>query len=96
MNILERKINPHKMSTSKVSLYSKLVTYEGPSHLSKTESVVSNLVMTDVNVACRFISDQLSSHGYSLQHGKFYFKIDHNGELCLLHVTNLKTEPSFK
>ena len=73
-----------------------MLTYEGPSHLVKTESVVSSLVLSDINVACKFIADQLSSHGFKLHHANFYFKIDRNGELVLLFATQIKTTPKFR
>lgn len=74
-------------------MYEKIVTYEGPSQLSKTESVVSNMILSDINVACKFISDQLTSHGISLKHANFYFKIDDSNELVLVFANNFKVEP---
>jgi len=69
------------------------VTYEGPSHLSKSESVVSNMILDDINVACKFISDQLTSHNVALKHANFYFKIDEDDELVLIFANNLKLDP---
>jgi len=41
INIIESKINPHKFHLNKVGIYEKVITYEGPTHLVKTEPVVS-------------------------------------------------------
>ena len=96
INILERRLNPNRLHNTRVPLYQRLITYEGPSHLVQTESVVSALVLSDINIACNFISDQLLTHDIKLLHANFYFKIDQNGELVLLWATNIHSEPQFK
>ena len=94
--LMERKVNPNKMDSSKYPLYQRLITYEGPSHLVNTEPVVSTLVISDINVACKFIADQLQNHGFKLTHANFFFKIDQEGELVLLYTSQIKTTPHFK
>jgi len=59
----------------------------------KTEPLVSKLVQ-DINIACRFIEDQLFlTHNIKLHHANFYFKLDQEGELNLLFATHLFAEP---
>jgi hypothetical protein len=93
INIVEKKSNPNLFKSAAGSIYKKIVTYEGPSHLSKSESVVSNMILNDINVAWKFIADQLTSHGVALKHANFYFKIDDNDELVLIFANNFKLEP---
>ena len=93
INIIEKRTNPNVFKNSNVSIYERIVTYEGPSQFSKTQGVVSNMILSDINVACKFISDQLTSHNISLKHANFYFKIDDSNELVLILANNLKTEP---
>lgn len=45
INIIESKINPHKFHLNNVGIYEKVMTYEGPTHLVKTEPVVSRLIL---------------------------------------------------
>jgi hypothetical protein len=56
INIIEKKMNPYKIK-SKNDIYKKVITYEGPSHLVKSEPIVSKLVLQDINIACKFIED---------------------------------------
>ena len=51
INIIEKRTNPNVFKNSNVSIYERIVTYEGPSQFSKTESVVSNMILSDINVA---------------------------------------------
>ncbi|CAI2385909.1 unnamed protein product [Moneuplotes crassus] len=93
INIVEKRSNAILFNKTNCSPYEKVVTYEGPTEMSKSESVVSKILLTDINVACKFIADQLSSHGASLKHANFYFKLDENDELVLIFANNFKVEP---
>lgn len=94
INIVEKKTNPFLFDTpSRNSIYEKIVTYEGPFHMSKAESVVSSVLLNDINVACKFIADQLTSHNATLKHANFYFKLDDSDELVLVFANNFKIEP---
>ena len=93
INIVEKRTNPNLFKSSASTMYEKLVTYEGPSHLSKSDSVVSNTILSDINVACKFIADQLTSHNVALKHANFYFKLDNSNELVLLFANNFKLDP---
>jgi hypothetical protein len=91
INIVEKKVNTHVFKIpSTTSIYEKIVTYEGPSRLSTSESVVSSMLLSDINVACKFIADQLISHGVAIKHANFYFKLDDSDELVLIFANNFK------
>ncbi|CAI2386263.1 unnamed protein product [Moneuplotes crassus] len=92
INMVEKRVN-QTLFSKRCTPYEKVVTYEGPTEMSKSQSVVSKMLLTDINVACKFIADQLTSNGATLKHANFYFKIDTDDELVLLFANNFKVEP---
>lgn len=74
----------------------RVVTFEGPSHLSKSENVESINIVDDINKAIGQIVDHIHKNsGTKILNGIFYFKHDRAENLVLLFATNIKTDKNY-
>jgi hypothetical protein len=95
MNAKDRTslINPEPRS--EVGFYERIVTHEGPPHMSVEEKILSTFVIKEIQEAIDSIVLHLSQQELHLNSAVFYFKQDKHDELVLLFATNLKLDYSF-
>ena len=91
--MVEKQTNINNFYDTKIPLDEKVVTYEGATHLSKSENIVSNNLIDQVNNAIREMEIHIQENtGTKLISGVFYFKIDKADNLVLLFATNIKAD----
>lgn len=93
-SILENKTNINKINDQKVNLYERIVTHEGPEHLSQQDSINSPTLANDILKTCNFIADHVKkvSKGGDRKKVKrmtLYFKIDCMERLFLMYASEL-------
>ncbi|CDW91604.1 UNKNOWN [Stylonychia lemnae] len=93
ISIVERQTNNYKLNENKIPLEDRTATFEGPSYLSKSENIVSNNIVQEVNAAVQEIEEHMfENSGVRLLSGIFYFKIDKADGLVLIFATNIKID----
>lgn len=58
-SLLENKMNINKINDQKISLYERVVTHEGPEHLTTQDSINSPTLANDILKTCNFIADHI-------------------------------------
>ena len=87
----ELKLNEQKYE---VGFYERIVTHEGPPHMSIEEKVLSTFVIKEIQEAIDSIVEHLAQQELHLASAVFYFKQDKLDDLVLLFATNIKLERS--
>eukprot|EP00347_Sterkiella_histriomuscorum_P004051 403361932 len=93
ISIIEKQTNNNNFYDTKIALEERVATFEGPVHLSKSENIVSNSLIDQVNQAIREIQQHIQENsGTRILSGVFYFKIDKADNLVLIFAQNIKTD----
>lgn len=80
---------------TEVGFYERIVTHEGPPHMSLEEKILSTFIIKEIQEAIDSIILHLAQQELHLSSAVFYFKQDKYDELVLLFATNLKLEKNF-
>ena len=75
---------------SDIEYYERIVTYEGPSHLSIEDKIISQDLTKEIKEAIDSIVDHLAKNENFLYSAEFYFKQDKFDDLVLIFVSNIK------
>ena len=74
---------------NQVNFYERIVTFEGPDHMSVGEKIYSSYIIKDVQNAINSIVDHLEQQKTVLSSATFYFKYDRQDELVLVFATGI-------
>ena len=93
-SILENKTNIYKINDQKINLYERIVTHEGPEHLSIQDSINSPTLANDILKTCNFIADHVKKVSKGNERKKvkrmtLFFKIDCMERLFLMYASEL-------
>ena len=92
-SVVEKVTNQNNFSDDKLPAIDRACTFEGPTHFSKHENVLSSATLDQIHQAVKQIEYHLlESTGNKLQRGSFYFKFDKNDQLVLLFATQIKID----
>jgi hypothetical protein len=89
---MENKTNINKVSDSKIDLYERVVTHEGPEHLTMQDSINSPTLANDILKTCNFIAEHVKGVSKEGEKKKvkrmtLFFKIDCMERLFLLYAS---------
>jgi hypothetical protein len=79
-------------SSQDAGFVDRIVTFEGPLHMSTEEKVFSSYVTKDIQAAVDAIVEHLSQQDIYLSNAVFYFKYNKKDDLYLLFATNIKCD----
>ncbi|CAD8093899.1 unnamed protein product [Paramecium primaurelia] len=96
--LLSRKTNNNDLKNNKIPIEDRLVTFEGPEHLSTTDSIASPILSADIEQIClnivKHIQD-VSGGNIQISRMVLFFKIDEKNRLWLLFSSGVKVRQKF-
>ncbi|CAD8090679.1 unnamed protein product [Paramecium sonneborni] len=96
--LLSRKTNNSDLKNNKIPIEDRLVTFEGPEHLSTTDSIASPILSSDIEQIClnivKHIQD-VSGGNIQISRMVLFFKIDEKNRLWLLFSSGVKVRQKF-
>jgi len=91
--LLQRRINIHNINETAIAIYDRLVTFEGPEHLSVLESITSPTLASDIQKLCKNIAGhikKITNNKMEITKMCLHFKIDPWERIWLLYTTGLQ------
>lgn len=94
---VERKTNINQIRDTQIPPHNRLCTFEGPEHLLIQNTIISPIIIQDIEHTCLNISKHIMEVTGGINHISrmvLYFKIDEKNQLWLLYSTNIKLSDS--
>eukprot|EP00736_Rhodelphis_marinus_P003818 Rmarinus@m.11220 len=91
--ILEKRMNVHRLSDRKLNIYDRVVTYDGPEHMTRTLPVAGTKLSDRITVCCRDIVDHVLAvtyHRCRITRMVVYFKVDHLKRINILWCSSMR------
>lgn len=92
-SIVHRRVNKHNLNNKNMDILSKMVTFEGPDHLSQLEPICSPKLEMLIENTCNDIANHIqivSGNNIQIAWMTLYFRCDKKTQLWLSFVSRLK------